>query len=200
MEVIPLIPNPETYSCFPYYLVGDHKLLSDKNTLIDLDSDGTIIRQIEGRISGIGKSAVDQVIFTHQHFDHTGSYVKIKEKYNPTFWGFTKTEKTTNLLEAGMEIEIANTVGKIIHSTIHSNDSVLIYFKKEKLLFSGDSPLNIRIEGGSYPDHYIMLLEELIALPIDIIYPGHDEPYEDVNTLLRRSLSNVLKSHIYKEK
>lgn len=200
MKVIPLIANPETYSCRPYYIIGDWKVIDEKNTLIDLDSDGTIISQIMQCDTGVGLKKVAQVIFTHQHFDHTGSYGLIKKEFDPEFYGYAKTEKTNHLLSEGMEIKVADTSAKIIHIGFHSHDSVCIYFPKEKILFSGDTLLNVRLPGGSFPKSYINFLEQLISYDLKAIYSGHDEPVtEDITRMLMRSLTNVLKSTVFKD-
>jgi len=91
-----------------------------------------------------------------------------------------------------MTVEIGDRTGVILHTPCHSNDSICIYCEEEKILFSGDTPLNIKTPGGSYAPEFINMLEKLAGLEIKMIYSGHDEPLEyNVRETILNTLKNV---------
>ncbi len=63
------------------------------------------------------------------------------------------------------------------------------------MLFSGDSPVNIRSSDGTYSEEFTAVMERVCALPIETIYSGHDDPITDgARSVLRRSLENIRRS------
>lgn len=117
--------------------------------------------------NAIGDKKVISIIITHYHFDHIGALkyfdnnvidYKYKEgKYNIDDFEFN-----------------------IIHTKGHKEDSITIYFEKEKIMFTGDFIFNnsigrIDLEGGNIDDmkkslHIISKYDDDI-----VIYPGHGE-------------------------
>jgi glyoxylase-like metal-dependent hydrolase (beta-lactamase superfamily II) len=86
---------------------------------------------------------------------------------------------------------------EVLHTPGHSEDSMCLYCPEDHVLFSGDTPVQVRAAGGSYPRALTASLERLCALPIKTIYPGHGEPMtQDVAETLRQTLQNVRRSNI----
>lgn len=117
------------------------------------DEKDKIINEVNGEVVGI--------IITHHHFDHVGALDEIKKYF--------KLEE--NVKSDIFDYEIIETPG-------HTSDSRSIYFKNEKVMFTGDflfyrSIGRTDLDTGSDID-MIKSLEKISKYPDDIIiYPGH---------------------------
>lgn len=197
MRVTLLKNNPSVYSCNVYLIRGEWNKLDDINTLIDAGTDGFILDEIQNISTGFGKRRIEQVILTHEHFDHSGGLKILKKEFEPAVYAFKKNKFVDHTVEDGMEIKAGDATATILHTPGHSHDSICIYFEEGNILFSGDTPLNIRTPGGTYTYKFTKVLERLISLNIKTIYPGHDYPItKNVKDMLEFTLKNVNKSNI----
>jgi glyoxylase-like metal-dependent hydrolase (beta-lactamase superfamily II) len=195
MKVTLLKNNPSVYSCNVYYIRGDWNRIDDVNTLIDCGTNGFIIDELESLNGGLGKRRVEQVILTHEHFDHSGGLKWIKKEYNPISYGYVKSDLIDFKARDQKELQIGDKIAKILHTPGHSHDSICVFEPETKSLFSGDTPLIIRSTGGTYTLEFIEVLRRLISLDINFIYPGHgDIITENATDILKYSLKNVRKS------
>jgi glyoxylase-like metal-dependent hydrolase (beta-lactamase superfamily II) len=195
MKVIPLYGNRKVYSCRSYLVLGDWNRIEDRNTLIDTGSDGSIIHEIEKLSTGVGKRPVDQIILTHNHFDHVGGITALKERYKARVYAFAERNGVDEQLSDGRWIRIGDRYCQVIQAHGHSHDSICLYSPEQKLLFSGDTPIRIMTREGSYTNDFVRALEKIARLDIEIVYSGHDDPLEQgAGSVIRRSLENVLSS------
>jgi glyoxylase-like metal-dependent hydrolase (beta-lactamase superfamily II) len=189
--------NPNQYSCNVYFVRGNWNAISDVNTLIDVGVDSFILSEIETLSTGVGKKRVEQVILTHEHFDHTSGLKHIIKAYNPPVIAFSHIDGVTSQAKDGMEVKIGDREALIIHTPGHSNDSICIYCEAEHTLFSGDTPLFIKSSGGTYSAQFLEIVERLSKLKIKNIYSGHDEPIlGNADHIINESLKNIRKSKI----
>lgn len=195
MRVVNLRSTKEVYTSNSYLVLGDWNRIEDINTLVDVGVDGTIIADIENTATGFGKIPLEQVVLTHNHFDHAAGLSAVKAKFRPRVYAFSEMEGVDLLLEDGFLLVLGDREFEVIHSPGHSNDSVCLYCAKEKVLFSGDTPLHIKTPGGSYAEDFLLVLERLAGLEISVIYSGHDEPVtENAGAMIRNTLKNVNKT------
>jgi glyoxylase-like metal-dependent hydrolase (beta-lactamase superfamily II) len=195
MQVIPLT-DTRIYSCYAYLILGDWKRLEDPNTLVDIGTTGSIIAAIEKINTGVGKTPVEQVILTHSHFDHAGGLPDIKARYNPRIFAFNHTNGNGGIekLRDGQVLRVGDREVEVIHIPMHSHDSICLYCREERALFSGDTPLRIISPGGSYPQIFVNALERLVRLNIKTVYSGHDGIIPEAAAMLRSTLQTVQKS------
>lgn len=197
MRVTCLRRNPAAYTCRAYLARGAWNAINDVNTLIDVGSDAYILDEISEISTGVGKRRVEQLILTHEHFDHAGGLKKIKEVYNPKVIAYSKIPGVDVRARDGMPVKLGDSECVIMHTPGHSHDSICIYCPREKALFSGDTLLSVKTPGGTYISEYVDVLEKLVRLDIETIYSGHDDPITTgANGLIRNTLENVLKSRI----
>lgn len=198
MRVSILKKSPSVYSCNVYYVRGNWNAIDDVNTLIDVGTDGFILNEIrEMSSTGVGKRKVEQIIITHEHFDHFGGLKYIKELYNPKVIAFKMLPGVDTNAYEGMKIRVGDSDGVIMHAPSHSNDSILVYVESEATLFAGDTPLNINSPGGTYQSSYVEVLKRLTHLNIKKVFTGHDPPFvANVSDMIENTLKNVLKSKI----
>jgi len=176
MKIIKLKSNPEKYSCNSYLLLGDWNAINDVNALIDTGSDGFLIDEIENLNTGVGKKRIDMVVFTHNHFDHTGGVNELVKLYNPQVCSAIKTDYVTRILKDGELLVLGDRYFEVIHTPGHSSDSICLYCQQDKILFSGDTPLDIKTDGNSFTEDYFGSISRLAELKIRTIYPGHGDP------------------------
>jgi glyoxylase-like metal-dependent hydrolase (beta-lactamase superfamily II) len=195
MKVISLKGNNRIYSCNSYLVLGNWNTMQDMNTLVDVGTYGSIIAEIEEINTGVGKIPVEQVVITHNHFDHAGGIREITSRYNVKVYAYKDSECVDEVLKDGQVIRMGDREFEVIHTPGHSSDSVCLYCKKEKVLFSGDTPVRIMTVGGSYSGKFISAFEKITRRNIHTIYSGHDTPIrERAQDIMITTLKNIKSS------
>ncbi len=176
MKIIPLKKSDTTYSCNSYLILGDWNRIEDVNTLIDPGRDGFVLDEIERLSTGCGKVAVEQIILTHNHFDHAAGVTAIKQRHKARVLAFIDGPGVDELLPNGRFIKAGDDFLEVIHTPCHSSDSICLYAPAAKALFSGDTQLKINQSDNGYTREYMTGLTKLAGLNIESIYSGHDAP------------------------
>ena len=182
MRVIPLHRESDVdYSCVSYWVLGDQNAISDRNTLIDTGSKSAensvfFFREMASMSKGIGKMAVEQVILTHEHYDHSGGLTVIDRQFAPAVYSWLPAGTKHMAVYDGMHVRVGDQDGIILHTPGHSDDSICVYLPLVRTLFSGDSVFRITDDQGSYSQAYLETLRRLSALEVVAIYPGHGLP------------------------
>ncbi len=186
MRVICLKKNLEIYTCCSYLILGDWNRLHDLNTLIDPGTDGSIIEQIEQVSTGCCKNPVEQIILTHNHFDHAAGVALLKKRYGAKVFAYSSGPEVDELLTDGQRLPVADGYLDIIHTPEHSSDSICLFNSKKGLLFSGDTPLRCRDSGAPPSPESIPTLDALTKLDVKVAYTGHDGAiHGGVNEMLK---------------
>lgn len=197
MRVFRLNKSLSEYSCNVYYILGDWNTIPDMNTLIDVGPSNYIIPELEAINSGVGKRKVDQVIITHDHFDHSAGLKDIVPRYQPKVYAHSSSLMQGDHIYDGMELLIGDAYGQLLFTPGHSNDSISVYVPKHGALFSGDTMLAIYSEGGTYTTAFFNTIQRLAALDLKIIYPGHGDPItENIKLMFNTTLNIVRNSKI----
>ena len=192
MRVVELLRAPSLYTCRSYLLLGDWNVLGDVNTLIDPGTDGSVIDQIETLSTGCGKVPVEQIILTHNHFDHAAGIEVFKKRYGTRVYAWCSGKDVDELLRDGQLITAGDEQLQVLHTPGHSSDSICLYNGTRRILFSGDTQLRVRTAGGVFAPEYIETLRRLSTLRIDTVYSGHDEPiYHGAEEIILETLRNV---------
>jgi glyoxylase-like metal-dependent hydrolase (beta-lactamase superfamily II) len=194
--------NDTVYSSNAYLVLGAWSRLEDVNTLIDVGNDPSILDELEKVYTGVGKKRVDQVILTHNHFDHTGNLDAIKKRYDVKVYAFNGDPYVDEKLKDGQIIRIGDQDFEVIHTPGHSSDSICLYCSNGEILFSGDTPLKIMTVGGGYSKEFIAALKRLAKKKIKTVYSGHDQPMKTkVKEMIETTLMNVKASeNVYSKK
>lgn len=197
MRVFQLAQNPEIYTCRSYLLLGEWNQLEDVNTLIDPGTDDHVFFEIDRIYTGCGKVPVEQVLLTHNHFDHAASAELFKKRYGARIYAWVDGPGVDALLKDGQLLHCGDDYLEVIHTPGHSSDSVSFYCQAKRLLFSGDTQLRILTSGGRYTREYLDTLHKLSQREIEHVYPGHDEPFNsNVRSTILETLYNVRNSEI----
>ena len=195
MHIVPLKKNGRVYSCNSYLILGDWNRIEDLNTVIDPGTDDFVLEEIERLSTGFGKVAVEQVILTHNHFDHIGGGRALKQRYGARVLAFVEGPGVDELVRDGQFIKAGDDFLEVIHTPGHSSDSICLFAPQAQAVFSGDTQLRIRGPGGDYSLEYLNGLERLADRKIRFIYSGHDEPItENVSEILRETVMFMKRS------
>ena len=197
MRVIELSHNPLVYTCRSYLLLGEWNRIDDVNTLIDPGVDGSVLAEIETLSTGFGKNPVEQIILTHNHFDHAASAAMFKRHFGAKVYAWCEGYGVDELLYDGQMLNAGNSSLQVLHTPGHSSDSICLYCQEDKILFSGDTQLTIRSVGGAFTPEYVETLRRLAGLRIDKVYSGHDQVMSSrVQETILQTLANVRNSKI----
>lgn len=190
-KVINLNSDSGVYTSNSYLVLGEYNALADVNTLIDVGRDPTTIDKIKRINTGVGKKKIDQVIITHEHFDHIGLLAKIKEEFRPKAYAYNRSEYIDHAVRDGDKLKMGDLQCEIIHTPGHTHDSICVYCESEGILFSGDTPLQLATS-SYYEDYYIETIGKLYELDIRAVYPGHGKPlYKGIRKMIEESLKNM---------
>jgi glyoxylase-like metal-dependent hydrolase (beta-lactamase superfamily II) len=193
VKVVNLTEGSDRYTSNAWLVTGTWRGLDDRTTLVDTGTDPAILDWLAESDPGLGKRKLDQIVLTHNHYDHTGMVTALRQAFGATVlaWSDSRNDVETRVRE-GQRIRMGDREFEVMHMPGHSQDSILLFNAEDGVLFSGDSPLHIRSPGGAYEPAFLQVLERLTRLPVQIIYPGHGEPYAgDCTDMLAQSLANA---------
>ena len=134
-------------------------IMQDENTkeAICIDPGGDL-EKIE-RILKILNAKLKYIILTHSHMDHTEMSSNLKEDFGGEILISREGEKNINnptlnlsaIINKDLDIKIDSRIDdndilhvgniefKVIYTPGHTNDSISLYFKNEKIVFTGDT-------------------------------------------------------------
>ena len=104
-------------------------------------------------------------------------YVEGQEGLVPTPPTTTLSERMT-LHRGGREIRL------LFFGRGHTGGDVVVHLPHERALITGDLLLpGVPFMGDGFPEDWVDTLEELKALPVDVVIPGHGSPFSDLGRI-----------------
>ena len=184
IEIIPCLND--NYS----YLLKDNQ--TDTVAIIDPSEFGPCDKKINQKYKKL-----DFILNTHHHFDHVGGNVELKKKYGSKILGFEKDKdripKIDILLKDEQEFEIGVLNVKTIFIPGHTSGHIAFYFKKEKVVFTGDTLFSLgcgRVFEGTCRQMFDSL-NKIKSLPEDTkIYCGHEYTKSNLQFCLKYNPNN----------
>ena len=184
IEIIPCLND--NYS----YLIKD--IQTDTVAIIDPSEFGPCDKKINQKYKKL-----DFILNTHHHFDHVGGNAELKKKYSSKILGFEKDKKRIPeidvLLNDGQEFKIGNLSFKTIFIPGHTSGHIAFYFKKEKIVFTGDTLFSLgcgRVFEGTYQQMFNSL-NKIKNLPEDTkIFCGHEYTKKNLEFCLKFNPNN----------
>ena len=140
---------------------------------------------------------LDFILNTHHHYDHVGGNEKLKKKYNSTVLGFENDKSRIPGIDKFLKDNQDFKIGTLNFTTIfvpgHTKGHIVFYFKKEKVLFTGDTLFSLgcgRVFEGPY-EQMFKSLNKLKNIPSDTkIYCGHEYTYKNLEFCLKFNPNN----------
>jgi glyoxylase-like metal-dependent hydrolase (beta-lactamase superfamily II) len=195
MRVFKVELNSLRYTCNSYLILGDWNRISDLNTLIDPGADEAIIDVIAKMPTGCGKVPVEQIILTHNHFDHAAVVSQVKNYFGARVLAFADSEHVDEKFSDGQRVRLGDSWGEVLHTPGHSSDSVCIHCSRERILFSGDVQIRNYSKDGAYGIEHYHTLKKLSQKKVSTINSGHDTPLVGLcDEAILRSLQVVRQS------
>jgi glyoxylase-like metal-dependent hydrolase (beta-lactamase superfamily II) len=139
--------------------------------------------------------AIEQIILTHNHFDHAAGISAVRERYKTRVLAFAEGPGVDELLPDGHFVKAGDDFLEVVHTPGHSSDSICLYASGAKALFSGDTQLKAHQAGEEFTPGYLAGIAKLAGRNIETIYSGHDLPLTHGCTeLIRQALAALRRS------
>jgi glyoxylase-like metal-dependent hydrolase (beta-lactamase superfamily II) len=103
-----------------------------------------------------------------------------RPSFDPAAFVMTGVEASRTLAE-GDELDLGDRVLRVLHLPGHSPGSIALWDEAGGALFTGDviydsGALLDELDGSTISD-YLVSMERLLRLPVDVVYSGHGEPF-----------------------
>jgi glyoxylase-like metal-dependent hydrolase (beta-lactamase superfamily II) len=153
-----------------------------------------------------GRPPVAAIVVTHRHLDHAGGIRRLAEATGGIVTA-TAEEKphieeafpgaVVGRMVADREVlDLGGTTLEFVHTPGHTMGSVCVYYREERVLFTGDTVLGsgtttINPEQGNVAA-YIESLRMLLGLDVRLICPGHGAVIEEPQAKIREAIARRL--------
>ena len=140
---------------------------------------------------------LDFILNTHHHYDHVGGNEELKKKYNSKVLGFENDKNRIPQIDTVLKDNQEFKIGTLNFTTIfipgHTRGHVAFYFKKERVVFSGDTRFSLgcgRVFEGTYKQMF-QSLNKLKNLPGETkVYCGHEYTFKNLEFCLKFNPNN----------
>ena len=140
---------------------------------------------------------LDFILNTHHHYDHVGGNEELKKKYNSKVLGFENDKNRIPQIDTVLKDNQEFKIGTLNFTTIfipgHTRGHVAFYFKKERVVFTGDTLFSLgcgRVFEGTYKQMF-QSLNKLKNLPGDTkVYCGHEYTLKNLEFCLKFNPNN----------
>ena len=140
---------------------------------------------------------LDFILNTHHHYDHVGGNEELKKKYNSKVLGFENDKNRIPQIDTVLKDNQEFKIGTLNFTTIfipgHTRGHVAFYFKKEKVVFTGDTLFSLgcgRVFEGTYKQMF-QSLNKLKNLPGETkVYCGHEYTFKNLEFCLKFNPNN----------
>ena len=140
---------------------------------------------------------LDFILNTHHHYDHVGGNEELKKKYNSKVLGFENDKNRIPQIDTVLKDNQEFKIGTLNFTTIfipgNTRGHVAFYFKKERVVFSGDTLFSLgcgRVFEGTYKQMF-QSLNKLKNLPGETkVYCGHEYTFKNLEFCLKFNPNN----------
>ena len=184
IEIIPCLND--NYSYLIHDEISNTVAIVDPSEFIPCDS-----------IISKNYKKLDFILNTHHHYDHVGGNEELKKKYNSKVLGFENDKNRIPQIDTVLKDNQEFKIGTLNFITIfipgHTRSHVAFYFKKERVVFSGDTLFSLgcgRVFEGTYKQMF-QSLNKLKNLPGETkVYCGHEYTFKNLEFCLKFNPNN----------
>ena len=146
---------------------------------------------VRALVAFMGDAEVVRIVVTHRHEDHAAAAPALARALNADVWGPAEVEGVDHVLEDGDLVPTDAGSLVAVHTPGHTLGHLCFQWAERRALFAGDLLLGRGATTwvAEYPGcvtDYMASLERLRALDLQVIYPAHGPPLEDVTVSLDR--------------
>lgn len=189
LEIHPVLCRPKYMNNYAY-IVTDSS--TDTTAVIDPSEAAPVIAELTEL-----KKTPQFVLNTHHHFDHVDGNAGLAQAYGAKIAcnqaDMHRIKGAEIALVPDTSFKIGNAEAQIIDVSAHTQGHILIYFPKDKVVFTGDTLFNLCI-GGLFegtPEQMFAALQKIKALPDDVsFYPGHEYTFQAAGFAFRYNDGN----------
>ena len=141
---------------------------------------------------------LDFILNTHHHADHIGGNLELKKKYKAKILGFgldkARIPGIDVSLNEGQKYKIGNLEFEVIFVPGHTKGHVAFFFRKEKIIFTGDTLFSMgcgRVFEGTHKEMFTSLNKIKKLPPETKIYCGHEYTKSNLDFCLKYDLKNI---------
>lgn len=148
---------------------------------------------------------ITRILVTHTHKDHSPGAAAIREATGAPTYGLVAAHpewqdtgfKPTHTLRGGERLALGEGVTlRVLHTPGHASNHLCYLLEEEKLLFTGDHLMQGSTVVINPPDGdmavYLRALEQLLALDLDWLAPGHGFLIDQPHALIRKTIAHRL--------
>ena len=195
---------------------SDAPVLIDTAYIADFDETEKSIARL-----GVNLADVSLIISTHTHCDHIGGNHAIQQKSGcdialhkigkyfidtrdewATWWRYYNQEAEFFDCARALEDDDMITLGphdfEVIYTPGHAADGIVLYNRRDKILISSDTlwqtdmaVMTLRVEGSRALFHMLESLQKIEKLEVQMVYPGHGPPFQDMHKAITRSKKRI---------
>jgi glyoxylase-like metal-dependent hydrolase (beta-lactamase superfamily II) len=191
-------------------------ILIDSGYIADFDETERLIADL-----GVNLIDVSLIVNTHTHCDHIGGnhiiqqqsgcdialhavgryFIDTRDDWS-TWWRYYNQEAdfftVTQTLKDGEIVAIGPHEFQVIYTPGHAADGIVLYNRREKILISSDTlwendsaVMTLRVEGSRALFDMQASLAKLESLEINVVYPGHGQPFDDAKSAITKSKKRI---------
>lgn len=171
------------------YFVGEDEVILIDSGYPTAES----VESIFNALRELGNPSVKAIVLTHVHLDHAGGVPDIiretgaplyahhleSESFKEMFPG----EQINKTIGEGDDIQVCGINLKVLHMPGHTAGHLCFYCESRGILFTGDLVIGgsfaVIVPPGGNMTEYMVSLNRMAEMPLEIILPGHGLPVND---------------------
>ncbi len=140
---------------------------------------------------------LDYILNTHHHLDHVSGNLELKNKYNSRIIGYDGDKDRIPgidiVLRENQDFKIGNLKFKVFFVPGHTSGHIAFYFKKENIIFTGDTLFSLgcgRIFEGTNEQMFDSLNKFKDLPGVTKIYCGHEYTRKNLDFCSKYDVTN----------
>ena len=175
----------------PFTLDGTRAYRIGKRQAAIIDPGPDVRSHVRALVAFLDGADDVRIVLTHRHGDHAGAAPALARELSAEVWGPEEVPGVDRVLVDGDAVETDVGALVAVHTPGHTAGHLCFHWPRRDALFAGDLLLGrgdttwVAEYPGCVRD-YLGSLDRLRSLDLDVVYPAHGPPLEDVTGALDR--------------